>query len=156
MAGHPVTNRSPVSPRGKFFNYSRKVDRKHAGADGDGGDQITEVGPMRAMLCPVGEFEEDVEDAILSEHPEAEEPCEARVPRSLFDPIKPSAADVAEHERTHLPYRSWCAICVKAHGKEDSHPRRKDKKRDDGLPEVGLDYNTFGDEQADKSASIVM
>ena len=32
------------------------------------------------------------------------------------DPAMPSAADVAEHRVTHMPYRSWCKHCVAGRG----------------------------------------
>ena len=31
-------------------------------------------------------------------------------------PVQPSAADVAEHRVTHMPYRSWCRQCVAGRG----------------------------------------
>ena len=31
-------------------------------------------------------------------------------------PIKPCAADVEEHNITHMPYRSWCDSCVGGRG----------------------------------------
>ena len=30
--------------------------------------------------------------------------------------FKPSAAEVAEHVRTHVPYRTWCPYCVAGRG----------------------------------------
>lgn len=32
------------------------------------------------------------------------------------DPAPPSAADVAEHRVTHMPYRNWCPHCVDGRG----------------------------------------
>ena len=32
--------------------------------------------------------------------------------KELVDPRKPTAKEVEEHERTHLPYRNWCGVCV--------------------------------------------
>jgi hypothetical protein len=32
--------------------------------------------------------------------------------KRMADPKKPSAEEVAKHELFHLPYRSWCDVCV--------------------------------------------
>ncbi len=37
------------------------------------------------------------------------------------DPGDPTPQEREEHCVTHVPYRSWCPICVKAKGKEESH-----------------------------------
>ena len=46
---------------------------------------------------------------------------DSREMRRLVDPRRPSQEEVDEHELTHLPYRNWCPICVKAKGKELNH-----------------------------------
>ena len=40
---------------------------------------------------------------------------------SVRDPGSATQAELDEHEKTHLPYRSWCPVCVMAKGKADSH-----------------------------------
>ena len=35
-----------------------------------------------------------------------------RTPRGLSEPYVPTQAEIDEHERSHLPWRSWCAACV--------------------------------------------
>ena len=37
------------------------------------------------------------------------------------DPGSATQAEIDEHDKTHLPYRSWCPVCVMAKGKEDGH-----------------------------------
>ena len=32
-----------------------------------------------------------------------------------------------EHELTHLPYRSWCPVCVRSKGRADNHPKQHSK-----------------------------
>ena len=39
-------------------------------------------------------------------------------------PRLPSRQEVQEHELTHIPYRSWCAHCVRGAGRSDAHRRR--------------------------------
>ena len=44
-------------------------------------------------------------------------PCDEREPWTLHGPVKPSKEDVERHYTTHLPYRCWCPVCVKAKGR---------------------------------------
>ena len=61
--------------------------------------------------------------------------------------IKPSQKEVEEHERTHLPFRSWCEHCVK--GKAKSHPHYKQDEEDVGIPTISWDYFYMKDEDSD-------
>ena len=63
---------------------------------------------------------------------------------ALIDPRRPTQKEVEEHERTHLPYRNWCAVCVKAKGKDMDHRRDAGKER--GLSEYSFDCCFPGDE----------
>ena len=53
----------------------------------------------------------------------------------------PSAEEVAEHELTHLPHRSWCSHCVRGNGKTPDQ-RKSDRKQ--VLPGLHLDYCFMG------------
>ena len=58
--------------------------------------------------------------------------------------MKPSAEAIACHNVTHLPYRSWCSICVESKGNEDAHRRGANKLDEDdkeAIPTVSMDYN---------------
>ena len=46
--------------------------------------------------------------------------------RKLVDPLKPSKAEVDDHNLFHTPYRNWCPICVKAKGKALDHQKKTD------------------------------
>ncbi len=52
------------------------------------------------------------------------------------NPRLPSPADVAEHNRTHIPYRSWCKWCVEGRGRGEQHRASPGSS----VPSVGLDY----------------
>jgi hypothetical protein len=41
--------------------------------------------------------------------------------KKLPDPKAPTADEKEEHEKTHLPYRSWCKHCIKGRGKQLPH-----------------------------------
>ena len=76
--------------------------------------------------------------------------------RKIQDPKLPSEEE-EEVERHilcgHIPYRSWCGICVKAMGKEDDH--RADKGKERRLPEYSFDYCFPGDELGFKWTVLV-
>ena len=76
---------------------------------------------------PDGAEEERAEDAV--------------VPRPAPSPCTPSRAEREAHEATHLPYRTWCPVCVQ--GRADNPPHRRLPTPGEGerrLPEVHIDY----------------
>ena len=72
--------------------------------------------------------------------PVAARPCEEHTARVKKILTKPSSAEVANHEATHCPFRSWCKVCVAASAREDPHPRRRHRDEESGLPMVSMDY----------------
>ena len=64
--------------------------------------------------------------------------------RKMGDPRKPTAAEVEDHNRTHLPYRNWCLHCIRGKGKDMDH--RKGIEEERGLSEYSFDYCFPGDE----------
>ena len=54
-------------------------------------------------------------------------------------PDTPTASQRAEHETTHIPYRSWCDHCVEAFGRERGHLAHG---HDGGrrIPLISMDY----------------
>ena len=73
--------------------------------------------------------------------------------RKLIDPRLPSQREVDEHNLTHLPYRSWCPICIQAKGKEMDH--RRDDGKDRRFPEYSWDFCFPGDEMGYKWTVLV-
>ena len=60
------------------------------------------------------------------------------LPRTMHSPSQPTPAERAQHNITHMPYRSWCHICVRARG--DAHPHNSTIPVDvDIVPCVSLD-----------------
>ena len=53
-------------------------------------------------------------------------------------PIKPPAADVEEHNVTHMPYMSWCESCVE--GRCLGEQRGRHVGRVHKTQRVGIDY----------------
>ena len=50
----------------------------------------------------------------------------------------PSASEVEEHRKTHIPYRSWCPECVMGRGLGEQ--RRCHAHLHHAIPRVGIDY----------------
>ena len=84
------------------------------------------------------------------------DPCEEAPVKIGRDPGNPTEAEREDHCTTHMPYRSWCPICVKAKGKEEPH-RSQAKKEKSIKPTVSFDYKSFGQEEDidDKATAIV-
>lgn len=113
-------------------------------------------------MCPVGRVEEGVESA--AEGSEGEEMgdlfgdgeifCDqgARTPVKLRDPRKPSAEEVALHEMTHLPFRSWCSHCVRGRGRAADHRAVKEER---GVGEIHVDYGFVGSAESDTKTILV-
>ena len=67
---------------------------------------------------------------------------EGRKPKMKNAPIMPSRKEVEEHMTTHIPFRNWCAHCVR--GKSKSNPHRQTLRDINEVPEVSLDYMYMG------------
>ena len=55
--------------------------------------------------------------------------------KAVQAPKQPTPQEILEHNLTHLPYRSWCPICVQARGRQNNHPKQHSK-----LPLIQLDF----------------
>ena len=73
---------------------------------------------------------------------------EAKENKGLPCGTKPSQREIDEHERTHLPFRSWCKHCVK--GRAQSTPHYHRDHTEDKVPTISWDY-WFVDEEQDKN-----
>ena len=51
---------------------------------------------------------------------------------------KPTPEEVANHELTHLPFRSWCKHCVFGRAKADFHKRVEREKNE--VPKISWEY----------------
>ena len=78
---------------------------------------------------------------------------ESKGNRGLPHGIKPSNKEVEEHERTHVPFRSWCAHGVKGKGKSHPHWNKLDVE-DVGIPVISWDYFFMRDEEDEADADI--
>ena len=63
---------------------------------------------------------------------------EAKVPWRVREPGDPTPEERAQHEVTHLPFRSWCRFCVMGRGRQEGHFRQERREGIDALPEILL------------------
>ena len=92
-------------------------------------------------------FDQDKEEEEQEDEEEEKEGLRARVVRKGYDPTR---REVEEHMVNHLPYRSWCAHCVKGSAKGLQH-RAKDKedKEEERVALVSIDYMFMHDKQGE-------
>ena len=58
-----------------------------------------------------------------------------RRPMNKLSPKEPSEAERREHDLTHLPFRSWCKVCVQGKGRKDYTKQQFGTK-----PRIQVDY----------------
>lgn len=75
-----------------------------------------------------------------------------RTPLRVTSPKKPSPEEVAAHELTHLPFRSWCSHCVRGRGRVADH-RKQDGER--GVDELHVDYCFMGSADSETRTILV-
>ena len=68
---------------------------------------------------------------------------EARDPCVLRDPGARSGAEVERHNVTHMPFKSWCPVCVEGKGR-DKHIHEAETQGDREVSEIVLDYCVIG------------
>ena len=50
-----------------------------------------------------------------------------------------------QHEVSHVPYRSWCKVCVQTKGRDKAHPRQGETHEgEEGLPKFEADFAHVG------------
>ena len=81
-----------------------------------------------------------------------DEESEARIPRMLKDPKKPSSKEVEQHNLTHIPFRDWCPFCVQGGAPNKNHSRQGDNEY--GLPHIACDYCFMGDKEEEETLVI--
>ena len=93
--------------------------------------------------------EQDFEEESM----EAECEFGARKTEMMRSPSLPNGAEVEEHEKTHLPFRSWCRHCVRGKGKQAQHRRMT---QEEVVPELYMDFAFMGDEGSEELLTILV
>ena len=71
-----------------------------------------------------------------------EQPEEGTASRAMTAPIQPTKKMIEDHEASHLPFRNWCAACVR--GRAKSMPHRTSHEKDEAISTFSIDYGFFG------------
>ena len=149
----------PVSPRapGAFrLRYSSKMPSREPRTDARDGqegerdeaaqhetdrERQTEAEEQRGELR--GETDEN-QELMDDPEPDVEVIPNTNVKMTVR---APTLKEREEHNVTHLPYRSWCRVCVAARAVDDAHRhRRPDEVADEAageIPKVYFDYGFF-------------
>jgi hypothetical protein len=73
--------------------------------------------------------------------------------RKAPSPYLPSAAEIEEHRKTHIPYRSWCTHCIL--GRALGEKRGTHAGREHTIPRIGIDYFFLSAEGVHKRPGLV-
>ena len=123
------------------------------------------------VIAPVGAVEEEgfesVEDAPVLVAPgelqqpdkgeiiDAEEDLVIQEAQSLPEPHVPTKSEIAAHNVTHLPYRSWCPHCVAARRPNTGH-RSSASSSTNALPLIVADYCYIRDIKDEALATVLV
>ena len=120
-------------------------------------DDVTPEGGQSAVVMrPVGSADE-IRERQGQEHESDARPVdgdadeiaeEARKPLMVQAPVQPTRAERDEHEKTHMPYRSWCVHCVRGRGRSDAH-KTNPVKEEYRKPQLSADYWFLGAAQGE-------
>ena len=73
-------------------------------------------------------------------------------PNIVKESVKPTKTEVDEHMVTHVPFRSWCPICVKGKSNVKGHYRISSENIESEVPVVSIDYMWMGQENGEEAA----
>jgi len=96
---------------------------------------------------------------VTVDEDDGEDENEGRHAQGLRRPITVSATARKEHNKTHIPYRSWCKFCVRARSRNKAHKKGKIDKDDElKVPRISMDYffMSMEDEVASENPCIIM
>ena len=90
-------------------------------------------------------FEEKVDYKYKYDTDNEDDTQQAQRAKGMKAPQQPTGQERFEHNLIHLPYRTWCPICVKSKGRTDNHPKQTSKQ---AVIQVDFTYmKAFGDKQ---------
>ena len=96
------------------------------------------------------------DDSVGPDHGDvldAEEDDVVQPARCLPCPVAPSPKEIAIHNLTHMPYRSWCRHCVAAR-RPNSHHRSLPSAR--SIPLLVADYCFLGDSDDSTKVTVLV
>ena len=69
---------------------------------------------------------------------------EGRRPMVRKAPHQPTAQEIIEHSKTHIPFRTWCVHCMRGKAKTSPHSQSKCDESVQTKPVISLDYAFLG------------
>ena len=78
-----------------------------------------------------------------TEEEDYEDEEEAIVPKYSRKPDAPTKLEREQHMITHLPFRTWCRICIRGRGK--NLPHYGIERDEAGVPMIAIDFFFLGD-----------
>ena len=84
---------------------------------------------------------------------EVEEANVSRVPSKVYSP---SPDEYNRHCATHMPYRSWCPICVQAKKRNPAHRSKNEKNEYKHVPVISMDYMYLNEKNDDVNNPILV
>ena len=130
--------------------------------------------PIRPFICPlsapsiggdegwekIGEshvmaVERDVEQEKPGDIIDVDEDIVCQPAAPLPEPVVPTASQIAAHNITHLPYRSWCPYCVAARRPNSRHLRSKTEDQKSS-PMLVADYCFMKDNQDEELTTVLV
>ena len=74
--------------------------------------------------------------------------------KAMKRPRMPPTQEWEEPMATHLPYRSWCDICVA--GRRDNPPHLARTPEERSVPEIGMDYCFVERKVEEESTTVIV
>ena len=74
-----------------------------------------------------------------------------RALKKMQDPKVPKQEEIDEHNKVHLPYRSWCRHCVRGRGRAAAHQQSKEAHV---TPEIHFDFLFFLGKEGEPGKTI--
>ena len=129
--------------------------KKRVCAFGPGNPSLEERASDRRIEMGVEDFDQSGIDGEEG----SEEGEEARVPKIRRAPIGPTQLEREQHEATHLPYRDWCAHCVRGSGESAPHKRKNlesEEEQQNKIPRMVLNYHFMSTRDAENGVNPVL
>jgi len=148
---------------GNRLSLNVTVERVPVGGEieanfGPGNPSLEErASDRRAEIEVEGSIEEFDQSGIDGEEG-SEVGEEARAPKIRRAPRGPTQLEREQHEATHLPYRDWCAHCVRGAGESTPHKRKVvDAEAElEKIPRMVLNYHFMSTRDAENGDNLVL
>ena len=144
---------------GNRLSLKVTVERVPVGGEIDAeGEEVFDFGPgnqsleERASNRRAEMGVEDFDQSGIDGEEGSEEGEEARAPKIRRAPRGPTQLEREQREATRLPYRDWCAHCVRGSGESTPHKRKNlesEEEQQNKIPRMVLNYHFMSTRDAE-------